>query len=449
MIEDDFYRTSSQYRLWSFTAASLQAQRAITNAVASDRVRAAIRRAQEARRSATSSATGTPVPEVEGSTSTSTNHPAKAEEKPIECLTPEEEQQTVSYYCEQIIQLGEAYKPPLPTIVRATAIQYLRRFYLTNSPMTYHPKQIMPCALFLATKTDNYYMSLRQFADGVPGDTTAEDIIAPEFVVMQSLRFTFDVRHPFRGLEGGIMELQALAAGQGQPAPHLAATTQTQTPESLQRGLLALPLSSSSKNITDRIARAHHTTREILKSAAQITDVYFLFTPAQIWLAALMLADRALAEYYLDTKLGTSAPSSSVQEAEAADGLAALRPKLLRTLNDCAAMLQAYKPLASDPDQMKTLRRIIGKKLYHCQNPEKVNLGGAGQKRIPAAALASSAAAAAAAAATPTGGVDSGASESEMERLAKKRKLETAAESSSGSKDIFGGELVMQRTKER
>ncbi|RAH66046.1 TFIIH complex kinase subunit CCL1 [Aspergillus aculeatinus CBS 121060] len=444
MIEDDFYRTSSQYRLWSFTAASLQAQRATTNAVASDRVRAAIRRAQEARRSATSSATGTAVPEVEGSTSTSTstNHPAKAEEKPIECLTPEEEQQTVSYYCEQIIQLGEAYKPPLPTIVRATAIQYLRRFYLTNSPMTYHPKQIMPCALFLATKTDNYYMSLRQFADGVPGDTTAEDIIAPEFVVMQSLRFTFDVRHPFRGLEGGIMELQALAAGQGQPAPHLAAT---QTPESLQRGLLALP--SSSKTITDRIARAHHTTREILKSAAQITDVYFLFTPAQIWLAALMLADRPLAEYYLDTKLGF--PQSSVQEAEAADGLAALRPKLLRTLSDCAAMLQAYKPLASDPEQMKTLRRIIGKKLYHCQNPEKVNLGGAGQKRIPAAALASSAAAAAAAAATPTGGVDSGASESEMERLAKKRKLETAAESSSGSKDIFGGELVMQRTKER
>ncbi|OJJ96860.1 hypothetical protein ASPACDRAFT_54240 [Aspergillus aculeatus ATCC 16872] len=443
MIEDDFYRTSSQYRLWSFTAASLQAQRATTNAVASDRVRAAIRRAQEARRSATSSATGTPVPEVEGSTST--NHPAKAEEKPIECLTPEEEQQTVSYYCEQIIQLGEAYKPPLPTIVRATAIQYLRRFYLTNSPMTYHPKQIMPCVLFLATKTDNYYMSLRHFADGVPGDTTAEDIIAPEFVVMQSLRFTFDVRHPFRGLEGGIMELQALAAGQGQPAPHLAAT-QTQTPESLQRGLLALPpsssssSSSSSKNITDRIARAHHATREILKSAAQITDVYFLFTPAQIWLAALMLADRPLTEYYLDTKLG---PPSS-QEAEA-NMLATLRPKLLRTLNDCAAMLQAYKPLASDPDQMKTLRRIIGKKLYHCQNPEKVNLG-AGQKRIPAAAIASSAAAAVA---TPTGGVDSGASESEMERLAKKRKLETAAESSSGSKNIFGGELVMQRTKER
>ena len=100
--------------------------------------------------------------------------------------------------------------------------------------MTYHPKQIMPCALFLATKTDNYYLSLRQFAEGVPGQTSADDIIAPEFLVMQSLRFTFDVRHPFRGLEGGIMELRAISQGQGQPAPHL---QQSQTPEDLRRAL--------------------------------------------------------------------------------------------------------------------------------------------------------------------------------------------------------------------
>ncbi|CAK97385.1 uncharacterized protein An17g00250, partial [Aspergillus niger] len=162
MIEDEIYRSSSQFRLWSFTEASLKQLRATTNSVASDRVRAALRRAQEARRSATSSTTGTPAPGSDAENKAT-------EEKQIECLTPEEEQQVVDYYSEQIIQLGENYKPPLPTIVRATAIQYLRRFYLTNSPMTYHPKQIMPCALFLATKTDNYYLSLRQFAEGVPG----------------------------------------------------------------------------------------------------------------------------------------------------------------------------------------------------------------------------------------------------------------------------------------
>ncbi|KAL5041925.1 hypothetical protein BDW71DRAFT_190968 [Aspergillus fruticulosus] len=427
MIEDDIYRTSSQYRLWSFTEESLRSVRQNTNRLASDRVRVALRRAREARQSANSSAAGTPNPNAGASDADS----KAGEEKDIECLTPEEEQELVRYYCEQIIQLGESYKPPMPTIVRATAIQYLRRFYLTNSPMTYHPKTIMPCALFIATKTDNYYMSLRHFADGVPGDTTAEDIIAPEFLVMQSLRFTFDVRHPFRGLEGGIMELNAIAQGLGQPAPHLPA----QTAEDLRRALPSLPpalnspSSTSSSSISDRLARAHHNTREILKSAAQMTDAYFLYTPSQIWLSALSIADEPLMQFYLNTKL------PSPPETEPENPTAHLRAKILQTLTSCATLLQSYKPLASDPEQKKALRRI-GKKLYHCQNPEKVNL--AGQKRIPAAA-----AAAASASANPS---ETATPDSEVERLAKKRKLEVEQQRAG---DIFGGELVMERTKER
>ncbi|KKK24389.1 hypothetical protein P175DRAFT_0450782 [Aspergillus ochraceoroseus IBT 24754] len=418
MIEDDFYRTSSQFKLWSFTEESLQSLRQNTNTIASDRVRVALRRAREARQSANSSAAGTPTANPNGSDADS----RAGEERDIECLTPEEEQDLVRYFCEQIIQLGESYKPPLPTIVRATAIQYLRRFYLTNSPMTYHPKTIMPCALFLANKTDNFCMSLRQFADGVPGDTTAEDIITPEFLVMQSLRFTFDVRHPFRGLEGGIMELQAIAQGQGQPAPHFP----QQTPEDLHRALHSLqssPNAPPSSSVSDRLARAHHTTREILKSAAQMTDAYFLYTPSQIWLSALMIADSPLAEFYLDSKLG--APNS-----QPGNPLCELRTKLYTTLTKCSNLLQSYTPLASDPDQKKVMRRI-GKKLYHCQNPEKVNL--AGHKRIPAAAA--------------TAPSDPATPESEMERIAKKRKLEREQKSRE-AQDIFGGELVMQRTKE-
>ncbi|GIK00415.1 hypothetical protein Aspvir_004438 [Aspergillus viridinutans] len=424
MFEDDIYRTSSQYKLWSFTEASLRSLRENTNAVASQRVRAALRRAREARQSANSSAAGTPTA---GTTADSKG----AEEKDIDCLTPEEEKELVRFYCEKAVELADTYKPPLPTTVRATSIQYIRRFYLSNSPMTYSPKTIMPCALFLATKTDNFYMSLRQFAEKVPGDTTAEDIIAPEFLIMQSLRFTFDVRHPFRGLEGGVMELQAMAEGLGQPAPHLP----HQTSEDLRRGILAVPAAPNalqSSSITDRIARAHTTTRELLKTAAQMTDAYFLYTPSQIWLAAFMLADRPMAEYYLDTKLGGPAAQSS--NAQAGNLLYDLRVKLFRTLNECAALLQSYKPLNSDPEQMKNLKRI-GKKFYYCQNPEKISL--AGQKRIPAAAAAAVAASAG----------EGATSESEVERQAKKRKLEREQRDRE-ARDIFGGELVAQRVKE-
>lgn len=323
-------------------------------------------------------------------------------------------------------------------MLKATAIQYLRRFYLTNSPMTYHPKSIMACALFLATKTDNYYMSLRQFAAGIPGDTTAEDVIAPEFLIMQSLRFTFDVRHPFRGLEGGIMELQALAQGTGQPSPLLP----QQTPEGLRQGLLSLPpaANSSSSSITDRLGRAHQTTREMLKSAAQMTDAYFLYTPSQIWLSAFLLADQPLGEFYLNTKL----PPAT--DTDPNNPLSTLRTKLFNTLESCSALLKAYKPLSSDPEQMKSLKRIA-KKLYHCQNPEKANI--AGQKRIPAAAVAAGVTSSgpATAAGTPAGGVgESGTTESEVERSVKKRKLEGGGLSAN---DMFGGELVRDRTKEK
>lgn len=294
--------------------------------------------------------------------------------------------------------------------------------------MTYHPKSIMACALFLATKTDNYYMSLRQFAEGIPGDTSPDEVIAPEFLLMQGLRFTFDVRHPFRGLEGGVMELSAIAQGQGQPAPHIP----HQTAQDLQRGLLAIaPPPTPSSTIPDRIARAHGTTREMLKSAAQMTDAYFLYTPSQIWLSAFLLADRPLAEFYLDTKLGTpTEPTATNDQSTLQNPLYDLRTKLLSVLHDCATLLQSYTPLSSDPEQMKNLKRIA-KKLYHCQNPEKANPA---QKRE--------------AAQTPTPSADTGpvTSESETERLAKKRKLEQEAKQR-GGQDMFGPELVTERTK--
>lgn len=283
--------------------------------------------------------------------------------------------------------------------------------------MTYHPKTIMACALFLATKTENYYMSLRHFADGLPSDITGDDVIAPEFLLMQGLRFTFDVRHPFRGLEGGIMELQAIAHWMGQPAPHFP----DQTAETLQRSLLALPPpspSSSSPSITDRLARAHTTTRETLKTSAQMTDAYFLYTPSQIWLSAFYLADRPLAEFYLDTKIGPPNQTDDV--------LGAIRAKLLHTLAECAALLQSYTPSASDAAQMKDLKRIA-KKRHHCANPDKADL--AGRKRDPALV-----------------GGGEGTSESEMERMAKKRRLEREQRDKDG-KELFGGELVMNRTK--
>jgi cyclin H len=311
----------------------------------------------------------------------------------------------------------------------------------------------MPCALFLATKTDNYYMSLRAFTERIPNSST-EDIVAPEFLLSQGLRFTFDVRHPFRGLEGGIMELLAIAQGDGRPGPHHPDQTAAGLQNVLQ-GIAPAPASAKADtNITTRISRAHHNAREILKSAAQMTDAYFLYTPSQIWLSALLLADKPLAEFYLDVKLGPNPGSAATSNGYATNPLTPLRLKIQITLTPSSALLASYSPPSApeaDPDtaaaKLKSLKRIA-KKLYHCQNPEKLDLVGLNRahKRDSTGTGTGTATAAGtpAGADSGSGNVDGGGGGSEVERAAKKRKLERERKEREG-REAFGGELVAAR----
>lgn len=57
----------------------------------------------------------------------------------------------------------------------------------------------------------------RRFADKLP-NTTAEEILAGEFLLCQGIRFCFDVRHPFRALEGVILELRRLYPDEVRPS---------------------------------------------------------------------------------------------------------------------------------------------------------------------------------------------------------------------------------------
>uniref|UniRef100_A0A093V2D1 Cyclin CCL1 n=1 Tax=Talaromyces marneffei PM1 TaxID=1077442 RepID=A0A093V2D1_TALMA len=369
MIEDEIYKTSTQFRIWSYTKESLKSLRENTNAAACERLRAAQNRAREAPRSATPSTSGNLTPNP----SDGDSKVEAALGKDVDCLSAEEELMFVRYYCEQALELGNNYKPALPTMVRVSV-----------------PKLDKPA-----------------------------DVIAPEYILTQGLRYTFDVRHPFRGLEGGIMELQAIAQGEGQPGPLITG----QTPASMKQAIDNIePLPGVDKlSPSSRISAAHGKARDLLKTAAQMTDAYFFYPPSQIWLAALFVADKPLAQFYLDTKIGSGVNTA---EADSQNPLEMIRTKLMATLSDCASLLASYAPVASNPGTMKDLI-AIAKKVYQCQMVEKLDPAppGSGQKRssgsLPGA---------------------EGASESELERAAKKRRLERERREQE-SKDIFGGEL--------
>lgn len=238
----------------------------------------------------------------------------------------------------------------------------------------------MPCALFLATKADHFYVPLHRFVAELP-KVTEEDVKAPEFLLMQGLRFTLDVRHPMRGLEGGVAEMQALA-GEGH--------------------LVGVPRQDS----RSRIGVAADKAKILLRTAAQMTDVYFLYTPSQIWLAAIYVSDDALALSYLRQIL-----------SRLGDAGVPIQDKTTAVISACAGVLASYSSPEEDATAKKEMRRI-GKKLNVCQNPEKMD--------IVAVAKAK--------AAEKREGTDS-----DVEKALKKRKLERERLERDG--DVFGPEL--------
>ena len=91
LSEDDIYRLSTQYRLWSFTPDALASLRSTTNTVAANAVKAAIASKQGKR----------DVNSVE-----------------VDCLTVEDEQKLVGFYCVKAMQLADFNDFPTNVKVR-------------------------------------------------------------------------------------------------------------------------------------------------------------------------------------------------------------------------------------------------------------------------------------------------------------------------------------------
>ena len=156
------------------------------------------------------------------------------------------------------------------------------------------------------------------------------------------------------------MELLALAKGYG-----TSESTMEKTSREIQKAMLALePAEEGSRRVTSveglvaRIQTAHGKAKETLKTSALLTDAYFLYTPSQLWLAALLQADEPLAHFYIDSKFPTPSP---------------IKPKLINALQACGSLFQSSPSADPKKDEVAELTRI-DKKLYKCRNSEKIDL---------------------------------------------------------------------------
>jgi len=148
------------------------------------------------------------LPPVEGEPSSSSSSDS------INFTTVLEEQALIRYYLTRVHHLVKAFM--LPEAVEATTITYIKRFYLRNTCMDYHPKNIMLTCLFLAAKAESNPVPLKHFSTKLAGkDATAsaiqeyfETVQKLEFLVSQSLDFQYMVHGAHRALHGQLLDIQ-------------------------------------------------------------------------------------------------------------------------------------------------------------------------------------------------------------------------------------------------
>ncbi|KAJ6509332.1 cyclin-like protein [Mycena vitilis] len=280
------YEASTQFKNWRYSSQSLAKVRASLNAAAV----AVIRNTFEADEPGSSSA--------------------------VSFLAPDEELLLVRLYASKIPQLCGFFR--FPDEVEATAISYLKRFYLKNTVMDWHPKNVMLTTLFLATKTTNNPISLEAYTNNIP-KTNPSDVLDLEFLVAQSLGFEFAVWHAHRALWGIWLDLQNLP-----DAPPHRATSQSEVYEAALRHV--------------RVSR--------------LSDAELIYTPSQIALTSLFMASPELAAEWAESKFPSGSPRLSMLHSTLAS---------IRTLIEGAAR----------PVDVESVRGV-DLRLKLCKNPEKV-----------------------------------------------------------------------------
>ena len=290
-MEDSAYLQSTQYRHFTFTPTALSQLRATTNALATQRLQDSLHSAVQAGDPALSSPSPPPPP-----------------------LTAHEELKLVSYYLTMCVQLCEHFRTG--SAVKATCVAYLQRIYLRVSPLQTHPKTLLLPILFLAYKAEQGVQSASWFirtAEQVSLTITKEELLRPEIDIAMNLRWSFHVLHPFRAVEGIKAELLAIAAGIYQGPNDNGAGADAEG-EPLRARFDAMGGSR------DRVDRACARARALLTGSALLTDVYFLYPPSQIALAAVWAHDAELVDFFLRVKFG-------------GDGV---RTRLAAVLRECA-----------------------------------------------------------------------------------------------------------------
>lgn len=329
ITDDDLYRNSSQYRMWSYTADHLREKRSET-----------CQRATEVVNRKLEEFVNTHQDEL-------TEEDMKILKLKASPLTMDEELKLINFYSKKVQVIAQHLN--LPTEVVATSITFFRRFYLENSVSEYDPKNLVHTTIFLACKSENYFISVDSFAKKAKSSRDA--ILKYEFKLLESLKFSLLNHHPYKPLHGFFLDIQTVLHGK------------------VDLKYMGQIYDRCKKRITD----------------ALLTDVVYLYTPPQITLAILLMEDEQLVKRYLGMKFGKeetpeegdidskkkddSAPDTEDTESKDKESTKKAPEdinfdKLFSVIEECKQTLKNSESVSTEE-----AKRVAAKN-YYCQKPD-------------------------------------------------------------------------------
>jgi len=189
-------------------------------------------------------------------------------------LTPQEEAVLVSFYASKLPNLiGPAAEVPRlrrDSKVLATAAMLYRRFFLSNSVMLHDPKNIMVAAAFLAAKVEDATVDIRHVEKGTAAmnaPVLTPDIVQAEIALVSGIHFYLLCFHPYKSV--------------------LSLTEDLRTFFKTSAGKALIPQGISGQDLKP----IYDSARSILEDVV-VSDIPLLFSPGQIGLAALTVAQQ-------------------------------------------------------------------------------------------------------------------------------------------------------------
>ncbi|CAG8538577.1 5121_t:CDS:2 [Scutellospora calospora] len=184
----ELYTETSQYRNWRFSKAKLRETRDKNHILAVERVKKKVLEESTLQKQILDKSSPAYSEQTE-----SVDSPRLIPSE-IEYLTLEDELALCNFYETRIPLMAsrfpkEVIENKFTDKVKATAITFVKRFYLRNTVMDYHPKEIIVTCLFLAAKVEHSFVAIEEFTKVVK--LSKETIFELELVVSRSLRYEY------------------------------------------------------------------------------------------------------------------------------------------------------------------------------------------------------------------------------------------------------------------